>query len=92
VPPGGGDELQGIKKGIVELADLIVINKADGDLQVAAQMTQLEYISALKLLRPREEQWKPEVLESLCWKDIHVGSRSSRSLQWKERGSTMCGK
>lgn len=61
VPPGGGDELQGIKKGIVELADIIIINKADGELKIPAQMTQIEYVSALKLLRPRYELWKPEV-------------------------------
>lgn len=62
VQPGGGDELQGIKKGIVELADMILINKADGDLKVAAQMSQLEYVSALKLLRPKLANWRPPVL------------------------------
>ncbi len=61
VPPGGGDELQGIKKGIVELADMIVINKADGNLKTAAQLTQLEYVSALKLLKPRSALWRPPV-------------------------------
>ncbi|KAI3646808.1 hypothetical protein MP228_009736 [Amoeboaphelidium protococcarum] len=54
VSPSGGDELQGIKKGIVEIADLIVVNKADGDLMSAAMMTQIEYVSALKLLKAKQ--------------------------------------
>ncbi|WP_142849287.1 methylmalonyl Co-A mutase-associated GTPase MeaB [Telmatospirillum sp. J64-1] len=60
--PGGGDELQGIKKGIVELADAIVVNKADGDLAAAAQRAQREYASALHLLRPASAAWTPPVL------------------------------
>ncbi|KAI9152620.1 hypothetical protein H9P43_009416 [Blastocladiella emersonii ATCC 22665] len=50
VSPAGGDELQGMKKGIVELSDLILVNKADGDLAATARMTQAEYMSALKFL------------------------------------------
>ncbi|XP_027746456.1 methylmalonic aciduria type A protein, mitochondrial isoform X3 [Empidonax traillii] len=53
LPPAGGDELQGIKRGIIEMADLVAINKADGDLLVAARRLQAEYISAMKLLRKR---------------------------------------
>ena len=52
--PGGGDELQGIKRGIMEEADLIVVNKADGDLKTAAQRTMADYAAALRLLRRRE--------------------------------------
>ena len=59
--PGGGDELQGIKRGIMELADLILINKADGDLQVLAGRTAAEYRNALRLLHPRSADWKVEV-------------------------------
>jgi LAO/AO transport system kinase len=59
--PGGGDELQGIKRGIMELADLILINKADDDLQALAQRSAAEYRSALRLLHPRLEGWKVEV-------------------------------
>jgi len=62
VSPGGGDELQGIKKGVMELADLIVVNKADGDLADAARKTQFEYQSALKLLHPKSFDWMPKVL------------------------------
>jgi LAO/AO transport system kinase len=50
--PSGGDELQGLKKGIVELADLLLINKADGELEAAAGRAAAEYTSALNLLRP----------------------------------------
>ena len=53
--PGGGDELQGVKRGIMEIADLIVVNKADGDLLSAAKRTQTDYSSALGLLKVREE-------------------------------------
>jgi len=55
IAPGGGDELQGIKKGIVEIADLLVVNKADGDLAAAAQRAASEYSHALRLLRPAGE-------------------------------------
>ncbi|MGB5950454.1 MAG: methylmalonyl Co-A mutase-associated GTPase MeaB [Parvibaculum sp.] len=59
--PGGGDELQGIKRGIMELADLIVVNKADGDLIPAAKRTAMEYKTALHLMRPKSPFWKPAV-------------------------------
>jgi LAO/AO transport system kinase len=53
--PGGGDELQGVKRGIMEAADLIVVNKADGDLKPAALRTCADYAGALRLLRPRPQ-------------------------------------
>jgi LAO/AO transport system kinase len=59
--PGSGDELQGIKRGIVELADLILINKADGALREVALATASEYQHALRLLRPARTGWTPEV-------------------------------
>jgi LAO/AO transport system kinase len=60
--PGGGDELQGIKKGIVEIADLIVVNKADGDFAAAARQAVADYRSALRLLRRLTPDWKTEVM------------------------------
>jgi LAO/AO transport system kinase len=60
--PGAGDELQGVKRGIVELADLVVVNKADGDLLAAAHRTVADYRHALQLLRPRSATWTPRVL------------------------------
>jgi LAO/AO transport system kinase len=64
VAPGGGDELQGLKRGIMELADLVVVNKADGDLLATAQHTAADYAAALHLVRPRIAGWTPRVL--LC--------------------------
>lgn len=51
--PAGGDELQGVKRGIMEMADLILVNKADGDLKAAAMRTRADYAGALHLLRRR---------------------------------------
>lgn len=62
VSPGGGDELQGIKRGIMELADLVIVNKADGDLASAAARTRGDYASAVHLLRPKWQAWSTEVL------------------------------
>ena len=53
--PAGGDELQGVKRGIMEMADLILVNKADGDLKPAALRTQADYAGALRLLRKRAQ-------------------------------------
>jgi len=53
--PAGGDELQGVKRGIMEIADLILVNKADGDLKPAAQRTCSDYAGALRLLRKRAQ-------------------------------------
>lgn len=53
--PAGGDELQGVKRGIMEMADLILVNKADGDLKPAAMRTQADYAGALRLLRKRPQ-------------------------------------
>jgi len=60
--PGGGDELQGIKKGLVELADIIAINKADGDNFKRANITAADYRGALRILAPRSEHWHPPVV------------------------------
>lgn len=63
LPPAGGDELQGLKKGIVELADLLVVNKADGDLLPAANRAAAEYQAAVHMLRPATTGWMPPVLK-----------------------------
>lgn len=59
--PGGGDELQGIKRGIMELADLILVNKADGDQQAAANRTVADYQMAVHFLHPRSRHWHVRV-------------------------------
>jgi LAO/AO transport system kinase len=60
--PGAGDELQGLKKGIVELADMIAINKADGDNIARAKAAAAEYRAALHILTPRSPNWVPPVV------------------------------
>eukprot|EP00069_Balaena_mysticetus_P022600 bmy_03473T0 len=72
LPPAGGDELQGIKRGIIEMADLVAITKSDGDLVVPARRIQAEYVSALKLLRRRSGVWRPKV--------IRISARSGEGI------------
>ncbi len=60
--PGAGDELQGLKKGVVELADMIAVNKADGDNVLRANAAAAEYRAALHILSPRSPDWSPPVL------------------------------
>ncbi|SMF39394.1 methylmalonyl-CoA mutase metallochaperone MeaB [Tistlia consotensis] len=80
LPPAGGDELQGIKKGVVELADLVVVNKADGDLLASARRAAAEYQSALRMLRPTTADWQVPVLQ--------VSAREERGLDevWQAVG------
>jgi GTPase len=59
--PGGGDELQGMKRGITELADLILVNKADGDQKSTANHTVADYRSALQFLSRKHKSWEPKV-------------------------------
>ncbi|KAG0005317.1 hypothetical protein BGZ65_011450 [Modicella reniformis] len=67
VPPAGGDELQvapqwGMKKGIMELSDLVIVNKSDGALVDSARNAQIEYTSALKFVKAISSHWKPKVI------------------------------
>jgi len=62
IAPGGGDELQGLKKGVMELADTLVVNKADGDLLPAAERTRASYAGALELIQPASRGWRPRAL------------------------------
>ncbi|HET7021413.1 MAG TPA: methylmalonyl Co-A mutase-associated GTPase MeaB [Xanthobacteraceae bacterium] len=60
--PGAGDELQGLKKGVIEIADMLAINKADGDNIKRAQAAAAEYRAALHILNPRSRTWSPPVV------------------------------
>ncbi len=60
--PSGGDELQGIKKGIIEIADLIIVNKADGHLEKSANITMSDYKNAQQIISKNKEKLEPEVL------------------------------
>ena len=88
--PGGGDELQGIKKGIMELADALVINKADGESENLATMTQRQYTSAMNLLR-HNTFWTPRVLTCSALKAINIdtvwGMIIDYQAQAREQGS-----
>ena len=69
---GGGDELQGLKKGVIELADMVAINKADADNITAAMRAAANYQSALNLLTPASPNWQPPV--------ITVSARENKGL------------
>jgi LAO/AO transport system kinase len=71
--PGGGDELQGLKKGIVEIADAVIVNKADGDLQAAAQRAAIDYRNALHFLRPHGDGWSVPVLQCSAINRVGIG-------------------
>ncbi|MBO2544495.1 methylmalonyl Co-A mutase-associated GTPase MeaB [Salegentibacter sp. BDJ18] len=71
---GAGDELQGIKRGIIEMADAIVINKADGDNIKAAREAKLEFNRALQLYPSKESGWKPKVALSSALKQTGIDS------------------
>ena len=61
--PGGGDDLQGIKRGVMELADLLIVTKSDGDLLPAANRASADYQAALHLMRPKHPGLYPKVLK-----------------------------
>jgi LAO/AO transport system kinase len=69
--PGAGDELQGLKKGIIEMADMLIITKADGENISRAKIAQAEYQQALHLLPPSSNEWKVSV--STCSALTNVG-------------------
>jgi len=72
--PGAGDELQGLKKGIVEIADMIAVNKADGDNIDRALIAAADYRAALNILAPQSAAWSPPVVtySAITGKGIHA--------------------
>jgi LAO/AO transport system kinase len=84
---GAGDELQGIKKGVLELADAIVINKADGDNINKAQYARKQYENALHLLRPSSMVWSPPV--QTCSALEHSGMDQVWDMILSHREKTM---
>ena len=72
ISPGGGDELQGMKRGIIEMVDGIAINKADGENEAVAEGTRTEYVNALRLFPAGADDWSAEVrtVSSLTGKGI----------------------
>lgn len=93
--PGAGDELQGIKKGVLEMADLIAVNKADGDNVPAARTAVKDYSSALRLTHPTSPTWNPPVmtcsgqngdgLEDLWGRIVDHRSVMTATGEWDDR-------
>jgi LAO/AO transport system kinase len=83
--PGAGDELQGIKKGVVELADMIAVNKADGDNVERARTAAAEYRAALHILTPRSPNWAPPVVTCSALTGDGIAELWTQILTHKER-------
>src|SRR5271167_3504260 len=83
--PGAGDELQGLKKGVVELADMIAVNKADGDNIVRAKAAAAEYRAALHILSPRSPNWSPPVITCSAFKSDGVEPLWMYVLEHREK-------
>lgn len=81
---GAGDELQGIKKGIMELADALIINKADGDNKLAAEMARNEYERAMHYLQPSTEGWTSHAFTCSAKKDRGIEEIWQVILKFKE--------
>lgn len=78
--PGAGDDLQGIKRGIMELADILVINKDDGDLSASAARSAADVANALGLMPPRHQGWRPEVLRCSALQNSGIDAVWARAL------------
>ena len=83
--PGAGDELQALKKGVVELADMIAINKADGDNLARAKVAAAEYTAALHILSPSSPNWSPPVVTCSALKQDGIEDLWSRILDHRQR-------
>lgn len=81
---GAGDELQGIKRGIMELADMIAINKADGDNELKARRASRDYASALRYMRPRSDTWKPPVVTCSGLNNLGLDTLWEKIEEYKE--------
>jgi LAO/AO transport system kinase len=85
VLPGAGDELQALKKGVVELADMIAINKADGDNLARAKVAAAEYKAALHILTPASSNWSPPVIACSALNGSGISDLWSNILQHREK-------
>jgi LAO/AO transport system kinase len=82
--PGAGDDLQGIKRGIVEMADLVAVNKADGDREKLARQAQVFYKNALHLLPMKGSQWTPQVLTCSALSKLGIADIWSLILDYQK--------
>jgi LAO/AO transport system kinase len=85
--PGAGDELQGLKKGVIEIADMIAINKADGDNVRRAKAAAAEYRAALHILTPRSPNWSPPVVTYSALTGAGIADLWGNILDHRERMS-----
>jgi LAO/AO transport system kinase len=82
---GAGDELQGIKKGVIELADMIAVNKADGDNVARTKAAAAEYQAAFNILTPRSASWTPRVMTYSALTGAGIGELWDRVLEHRSR-------
>jgi len=80
IPPGSGDELQGLKKGIVEMADIVAVTKYDENLMQEALRVKTDYLSASKYIRRKSKFWTPQVIQ-IVFGSFSVQLRSFKRLQ-----------
>ncbi|WP_191061342.1 methylmalonyl Co-A mutase-associated GTPase MeaB [Geminicoccus harenae] len=85
--PGAGDELQGIKKGLIELADLIAVNKADGEQRLAAEQARRHYANALRILLPEDAASRPDVLTVSALTGAGLPELWAGMVRWLDRMS-----
>jgi LAO/AO transport system kinase len=83
--PGAGDELQGIKKGVLEIADMIVVNKADGGNEVRAKQAAVHYRNAFHIIQPRTPTWSPPVLMCSSIKNTGIDAVWNKLVEHKEK-------
>jgi LAO/AO transport system kinase len=83
--PGAGDELQGLKKGIVELADMVAVNKADGDNVARANLAAADYRGALNILAPHSPTWSPPVITYSALTGNGIAELWAKVLEHKEK-------
>jgi len=83
--PGGGDDLQGIKRGIMELADLVLVNKSDGPQALISQQTVADYRAALTFMRARFKAIKPEVQACSALEGVGIETAWSTLVGFTEK-------
>jgi LAO/AO transport system kinase len=83
--PGAGDELQGLKKGIVELADMIAVNKADGDNIARAKVAAADYRGALNIFSPHSATWSPPVITFSALTGNGIADLWNKVIEHKEK-------
>jgi GTPase len=83
--PGAGDELQGIKKGVLEIADMIVVNKADADNEIRAKQAVVHYRNALHIMQPRSPNWTTPVQMCSAIKNIGLDAVWKKLEEYREK-------